>query len=135
MSTEAPPAPSSPLDPHEPLLRAVDEASRRGYTVLGLASIVIPALTVILSGRPLASWAAVGLFVSAAVLVVAGGRLWLLSRQDARLRAKIAGYCAAHEVLVIDLIRAAVEEERFEFFVKLAVPLAEAERAGSGRQP
>ncbi len=115
------------LDEHGVFLERVDEASRRGYTALAIACIAIPALVVILSGRSLASWAALGLFASAAVFVFAVGRLAGLSHQDSRLRERVAKYLEREDVELIALVRESVAAERYEFFVKLAIPLLEAE--------
>ena len=113
--------PQTLLDKHQDFVRSIDDASRIGYSVLGSSTLVIPALVVLISRVKVLSLVAVGIFLGSAVLVLILGRRLALARQDRRLRSKVRGFCDENDVELVELIRGAVAEERYEFFVKLFV--------------
>jgi chorismate synthase len=107
------------LDAHAEFVRRIDDASRVGYSVLGMSVIVVVVLVPIASGVPLVSLTAVaiaaGTFVVAAIL----GRIFGLGYQDARLRARVRDHCRSESIELELLVEEASMSDRFTFFTKL----------------
>ena len=111
--------PQTLLDRHQDFVRSIDDASRIGYSVLGSSTLVIPVLVVLISGVKLVSFAALGIFLGSAVLVLILGRRLALARQDRHLRSKVTAYCDENNVELVELIKGGLAEDRYEFFIKL----------------
>lgn len=111
--------PQGLLDVHRKFLLGIDDKSRLGYTILGLATLIIPPMVVLIVRPPLISLTALGTLLGSAVFVILVGRRLALGRQDRVLRQRVERYCSDNGVELHDLLKEAIESERYEFFVKL----------------
>ena len=111
--------PKGLLDVHRKFLLGVDDQSRLGYTILGLSTLILPIVAVLIVGAPLISLTSLGTLLGAAVFVILVGRRLGLGRQDRVLRQRVERYCSDNDVELHDLLKEAIESERYEFLVKL----------------
>jgi uncharacterized membrane protein YccC len=115
------------LDRHRDFLLAIDDASRRGYSLLGIGALVAGVVLVLATGTALFSMAGIALFLAGGLAAMIAGRFLFLSRQDVRLRSEVRRYCQDRGIEVADLLDQSARAQRFEFVVKLF--------AGRGGQP
>ncbi|MBN1946564.1 MAG: hypothetical protein JW797_12895 [Bradymonadales bacterium] len=115
-----PPADQSEwIEPHREFLLRIDDASRLGYTLLGIGTIVAVVLLLVLTGTALFSLAGVGLVVFGGLAALIAGRLLGLSRQDRRLRRAVQEYCREHHLDLEQLVTEAAKTGRYQFVTKL----------------
>jgi uncharacterized membrane protein YgcG len=111
--------PVSVLDEHRSFVLGIDDASRRGYSLLALGAMVVAALVLWATGTAVVSWQALWLAPVIFFVAVLVGRLTLLARHEASLRAKALRYCDELGLDVATLVREARTQGRYEYFVKL----------------
>jgi hypothetical protein len=107
---------ASALDEHRPFVLGIDDATRRGYSLLAVGAMVVTALVLWAAGWSW-HWLWLGPVVFFASVLV--GRLTLLARHEARLRERVRRYFEAERLDLAALVLEAQAQGRYEFFVKL----------------
>lgn len=111
------------LDIHRSFVLSIDDASRMGHSILGLSTLAVVVLAFILTGTSLFSLTTLWMAPLVAFVTLIAGRRLGLARQDRRLRARIRRYCREQEVSPRELAEEAARTGRYEFFVKLCLPI------------
>lgn len=116
---------TSLLETHRDFVLSIDDASRIGHSVLGGATLAAVVVALIVRGQHVFSLGTLLLVPVVAIVALLVGRFAGLARQDRRLRQRIVAYGRNESVSIEELVREAARQGRYEFFVKLSVPLLE----------
>ena len=112
------------LELHREFILHIEDRNRISYSVLGIGTVVVVILLFVVTRTAVFSLAGLGLAAGGGLMTLVLARVFGLARHEAYLRRKVEAYCRDNDLSLEDLLEEAIRTGRFEFFVKLFVPVA-----------